>query len=459
MAREKRSLDIVNGNLFRNFLIFAPPLMLSNLLQCMFRAADTVVVGHFSGENALAAVGSTTMLLSIFTWSLGGLSSGADVVASQLFGQKNEDGIRKTVSTGISIALICGIGCLLLGQLFGKAFLQLIGVPANIMGQALLYIRIFLFCMPFMALYNFGAALIRSSGDTRRPTVYLSVGGALNLVLNVLFVAGFGWDVAGVAIASVIAQMLSTGLVLFHLLRIEGVLHLDLRSLRIDGVIAKKILTIGIPSAVQSMMFSISNIVVQAAVNSFGELAIAGNTAAISLEEFMYVTLSAVSQTCVTFTGYNVGAGKPSNVKKVLAMTMGLAIGLSLVTGGIEVLLGPQLLSIYSDNPSVIAAGMCRMRGVVLFMFLNAIMDVFTCSMRGMGTSAVPSAITVVGICGIRVLFVKTVFAKARDLQLLYYCFPLSWVVTSSVQAVFWILVFRRLFAKKNSNGDRQTSC
>lgn len=454
MTKPKHTLDIVNGNMFRNFLIFAPPLMISNLLQCMFRAADTVVVGHYSGDNALAAVGSTTMLLSIFTWSLGGFSAGTDVITSQLFGQKNEEGVKKSVHTSISIALITGLCCLVLGQLFGKAFLQLIGVPAAILGQAVLYIRIFLFVMPFMAFYNFGAALIRSSGDTKRPTIYLSIGGALNLVLNVLFVAVFGWGVAGVAIASVISQMLSAGLVLRHLMTTRGVLHLDLSSLTIEPFIAKRILVIGLPSALQSMMFSISNIFVQSAVNSFGELAIAGNTAAMSLEEFMYVTLSAVCQACVTFTGYNVGAGRPENVRKVLFMTMTIAVSLSFLTGCLEMFFGRELISIYTTNPQAIEAGMCRMRGVVFFMFLNAIMDVFTSSMRGMGTSAVPSAITVVGICGIRVLYIRTIFRVYNTLQTVYWCFPISWVITSAVQAIFWVVVFRRLLLNRKDSAE-----
>lgn len=437
---------MVNGPLLANIWRFAVPLMLTNFLQMLFNAADTVIVGRFAGEQALAAVGATGSLCFLLISLFNGLSIGSNVLIARYLGAKNHDHVKKAVHTAITLAGISGILLSGLGFFLSKPMLQLMSTPSDIIDLSELYMRIYFFGTFFGLIYNFGASILRAKGDTKRPLYFLGISGVTNVVLNMLFVIVFDMSVAGVAIATVISQAISTVLVCITLMKEQDSTHLNLKELGVDGEMAWNIIKIGVPAGIQGMVFSLSNVVVQSSINSFDSSTIvAGNSAGANIENFVYIGVMAFTQACITFTSQNIGAGNYKRVKNIFTTTMILTIIASGTLGLLVTYFGEFFLGFYTSEAAVIEAGMIRMKWVGLFLVINGILDVFVASMRGMGYSTLPTIVMVVGICGVRLGWLWTVFPMFRQLQVIYMCFPISWTITSIIQCFFWIQCHRKL--------------
>ncbi len=440
-----KQIDMVSGPLIRNIFRFSVPIMLADLLEVFFNSADAMIVGRFSGASSLAAVGAASPALVLFTWSLSGLALGANVLAAQLIGEGKKDQIEKAVHTAMWIAAVCGTLVSCFGVLAAPVILKWMGVPPDIMSLSALYMRIYFLCCLPIAVFSFGAALMRASGNSRTPTVYLGISGALNVILNMFFVIVLHMDVAGVAIASVISQTLSAVLIVASLLKDEGSLRLEPSRLRCEKNCAKEIFRIGVPSALQNSLFMFTNIAVQTSINSFGTTAVAANSAANAVEEYVYIALEGFAQASVTFTGQNAGAGNYSRIRHILITTalfagiFGALIGCGGYAGG------PFFLSFFTTEKEVMETGMIRLAIVTRFLFLNGVMDCFVASIRGMGYSLLPTVITMTGIMGFRILYIMTWFQSHHTLDTLYLCFPLSWLITLAAQAVLWIIVYRKI--------------
>ncbi len=449
---KNRSLDMVNGPLLKNVIIFAIPLMFSTFLQMLFNAADTVIVGKFAGEEALAAVGANGSLIFLMTSLFNGLAVGTNVIVAKSIGAGDKDRIGKSVHTSICVALISGIFLSIVGIVFAPVFLRLMNTPEDIIDLSVLYMRIYFSGTVFMLVYNFGGAILRSKGDTKRPLYFLATAGVLNVVLNLFMVVVLEMSVAGVAIATVISQALSAFLVCRALVVDDDDTHLDIKKLRIHGASLKELLHIGVPAGLQGAVFAIANVVIQSSINSFDSTAIvAGNAAGANIEGFVYIGCGSFSNACVTFMSQNVGARRFDKVLKIFGTTMILAI---VAAGTLSVLVylnGPVLLSLYTDSPEVVEVGMIRTRGVALLLFLNGVLDVFVSSLRGLGYSLGPTLIMIGGICGVRLLWIWLYFPAHRSLGVLYFCFPLSWIVSSVIECVFLLTVYNKVIKKKIS--------
>lgn len=431
--------------IFPVFLRFALPIMISSLFQRLFNAADSVIVGRFSGSAALAAVGGTSPIVSLFSWGLMGLSVGADVTVSNMFGRKDQDGVRRAVHTAYAIAIYAGLLAALTGIFCSGLILSFMKVPEEIFDWSVLYLRIYSIGLFFNVIYNFGAACLRSGGDSKRPTFYMMSAGLLNVVLNLLLVCIFHMGVAGVAIATAVSQLFAAFLVTITLLHDKGLIRLYPSMIRADRKIAKQIIAIGLPSLVQNSMFCLSNMVIQGSINSFGSLTIAANSAATAIEDFVYVGTACVSQSCVTFTGQNNGAGNWKNVKKVLMISVASTTCLAFTIGLLDNLFAKQLLGFFSTDAEIIRLGIIRLRYVAIPLFLNGVLEVFACSLRGMGSSLIPMITSLTGICGVRLLYIFTIFPIYKTLPCLYLCYPLSWIVTTIFLFLFWIRHYRTL--------------
>lgn len=389
MARTGRyEIDMCSGKLLPKILTFALPLMCSSVLQLLFNAADIVVVGKFAGDNSLAAVGSNAALINLMVNLFVGLSVGANILAARYTGAGNREGLRQTVHTSMLLALLSGILLAVVGVITARPLLHLMQVPDSILPLAALYLRIYFLGMPAAMLYNFGAALLRSVGDTRRPLYYLIAAGIVNVALNLLLVIVFQLDVAGVAIATVVSQCLSAFLVVRCLMHEEGDIRLELRELRITLPRLGQILEIGIPSGIQGVAFSLSNVIIQASINGFGETVISGNTAASNIEGFIYVACNAFCQANMAFTSQNYGAGKLERLKPIALCSAACSASVAVIGGMLCWLFGPQLLHIYSNSDTVVAAGMARIAIMFPLYILCGLMDVIVGSIRG---TAIPS--------------------------------------------------------------------
>ena len=444
-----RSVDMVNGPLLQNMLIFSVPLMLTNLLQMMFNAADTVVVGRFAGQQALAAVGSTGSLCGLIISLFTGLSVGSNVLIARYLGSGDHDKIEKSVHTSMTMAIICGVFLTVIGFFVSKPLLEMMATPADIINLSELYMRIYFVGTFFMLIYNFGSAILRSKGDTKRPLFFLCISGITNMILNIVFVVVFEMSVAGVALATVISQALAAVLVCVTLVKEIDSTHLDFKQLRIDGPMALDIIRIGVPAGLQGVVYSISNVVVQSSINSFGSSAIvAGNSAANNVENFVYIGMGAFTQACITFTSQNVGANNLGRVKDIYKQSMFLTIASSVGIGFLAWYFGEFFLGFYTTDAAVIEAGMVRLLWVTMPLVLNGILDVFVCSMRGMGYSTMPTILMLVGICGVRLTWLWTVFPTHRSLDVIYMCYPLSWTVTSAILGILWVRCYRDMMKK-----------
>jgi len=448
MMSDKKSLqmDMVHGPLLKNIIEFAVPMMLASMLQMMFSAADTIIVGKFAGELALAAVGATGSLCFLLVSLFNGLSAGSNVVIATLLGKQDEEGVQKAVHTSITMATVGGILMAFVGFFLAKPMLHMMATPSDIIDLSTLYMRLYFVGCIFMFVYNFGSSILRSKGDTKRPMYYLAISGALNVALNVFFVVVLKISVAGVAIATVISQAVAACLTCARLMRDQDVTHLDLKKLGIDTHIAWEIIRIGVPAGIQGMVFSLSNVVIQSSINSFNSSTIvAGNSAGNSVEGFVYIGMMAFSQAAITFTGQNVGAKNFGRVKSIMYITMLLSCIGSLTLGFGVWYFGDFFLGLYTNEPLVIEVGMIRLTWVALPLVLNGILDIFICSMRGMGHSTFPTIVMIVGICGIRFLWLGTYFLTHRTLEAIYMCFPVSWTITSIILGILWVYCYKKL--------------
>lgn len=449
-AKGRYEIDMCNGPILPKMLRFALPLMLSSILQLLFNAADVVVVGRFAGDNSLAAVGSTTSLVNLLVNFFIGLSVGANITAARFRGAGDKEGLRQTVHTSMLVGLISGIFLTVLGTSLAGTLLGWMQSPPAVRELAALYLRIYFLGMPAALLYNFGAAMLRATGDTKRPLYFLLAAGVLNVALNLFLVIVCHMGVAGVAIATVVSQVVSAALVVLCLLRHPGDIRLDLRQLRIWPQRLKEILRIGMPAGLQSVLFSLSNVVIQSSINGFGETVIAGSAAAGNIEGFVYVCMNAFYQANISFTSQNIGAGRYERIRPILLRAVACVFVVGLAVSSLAVVFGPQLLGIYSDSPDVIAAGMERMMVICLPYVLCGLMEVTAGSLRGIGYSVLPMLITMLGACGLRLLWVATVFQlpSLHTVQTVYFSYPISWVLTTAAQLISFAIAWKRLRRK-----------
>ena len=448
MKNNKYEIDMCNGSIMDKLISFSLPLMLSSILQLMFNAVDIIVVGRFSGSQALAAVGSTTALINIFTNLFIGISLGANVLAARYYAAGRDKEMSETVHTAITLALISGVVMAFVGLIFAKGALELMGTPEDVIRLSTLYMRIYFLGMPFFMLYNYGAAILRAVGDTKRPLIFLIISGCANAVLNMTLVIIFHLGVAGVAIGTVISQMISCVLVLRCLYRSEGSYQLRFSKLTIKSAYLKPIFQVGIPAGIQSTVINFSNALLQSSVNSFGSTAMAGYTAANNVLGFLYVSVNAITQACMSFTSQNYGVGKYKRMDRVLFDCLILTVGVAGVLGGGAYLFGAQIMRIYTQDPEVIACGLDILAITTVPYFLCGIMDLFPGALRGMGYSAVPMILSVIGTVGTRIFWIFAAFPQHRSLYFLFISYPGSWAATIVMQVICFYFVRKRCINK-----------
>ena len=449
--KTKRSyeIDMCSGPLFSKIVLFALPLMVSGVLQLLFNAADIIVVGRFAGSQSMAAVGSNGSLINLMVNVFIGLSIGANVLVARYYGARDEKNLEETVHTAMVIAVVGGLLLIAVGELLTKPILILMGSPEDVLPLAVLYMKIYFLGMPGTLVYNFGSAILRAVGDTRRPLYFLLTAGVVNVIFNLIFVIAFSMDVAGVGWATVISQYISAALVLRCLIQTEADYRLELSKLRVVKHKLCAIIQIGLPAGLQGAIFSISNVLIQSSINSFGELAVAGNSAAANIEGFIYVAMNSFYQSAQTFTSQNVGARKYDRINKVLLNCLVMVAITGLVLGNGAYFFGGQLLGIYlPGNEAAIAYGIARMGVIAVTYCLCGVMDVLSGSLRGMGESVLPMVVSMIGSCLLRVIWICTVFAHFHSLRVLYYSYPISWILTESVHLICYFYVRRRLIQR-----------
>ncbi len=439
-------IDMLNGSLWDKLLIFAMPIAASSLLQQLFNSADVAVVGRFAGHTAQAAVGSTGPLVNLFINFFVGLSIGANAVIARKIGRGEEESVQKALHCAMAIALISGVAVALVANGIVKPALALLRMPADVVDQATLYLRIYFAGVPFIMVYNFGAAILRSKGDSRRPLYVLMAAGVLNVVLNLLLVVVFHLDVAGVAIATVVSNALSSGLVVRFLLKEDRPFRLYPRRIALDWRSLSLILAIGVPAGVQGMAFSLSNLCVQYAVNSFGPATMAGSVIAWYYEIFAYFTISAFSQASVTFTSQNYGAGKVERCKRIFRLCLGLSLAFSGSMTVVYILAPRALIGIYSTDEAVIAAALIRMKYAAALAWMNSFYESGGSSLRAMGCSVVPAVIILIGTCLFRVIWVLVLFPLFPHFRTLMLVYPATWIVTGAAMMAAYFVLRRKLF-------------
>ena len=445
MKTQKYEMDMCNGPVLKKMLIYSVPLMLSGILSLLFNAADIIVVGRFAGKEALAAVGSTGSLINLLTNLFLGLSVGVNVLVARYFGSKQHNKLKETVHSAVAIAAMAGFVLTIIGLIFAKPALLLMGSPEDVIEQAALYLRIYFCGMPIMLLYNFGSAILRAIGDTRRPLYYLTLAGVVNVVLNLIFVICFHMGVAGVAVATVISWLISCILTLLALIRSEGDYRLIPSEIRLHKDPLIKIVQIGVPAGVQGTLFAFSNVLIQSSINSFGSVVMAGNTAAANLEGFVYTAMNAVYQATISFTGQNYGAMKLRRIGKILRNGMLIVLSVGLIGVLLMLTFGDKLLLLYSTDPEVIEIGMLRLKYLMTLYFLCGMMEVASGSMRGMGHAVLPTLVALSGACAFRVIWVLTIFAHFRTLECLFISYPISWILTILAHLLCFMIVYRKL--------------
>ena len=454
--------DMTRGNLWKQILVFSLPLMASNLLQVLFNMSDIAVVGQFAGSHALGSVGSTATLAALYSGFLIGMGAGVNVLTARFIGAREEENTRQTVHTAAVVCL--GLGLILMALCFSLArpLLTLLGTKDELIDGAILYLRIYAFGLPAMALYNFGSAVLTATGDTKRPLLFLSIAGGLNICLNLFFVIVCHMSVDGVATATVISQYISLFLVVRCLCRSEGLSHLELKEIRLDKEESIRMIQIGFPAGLQSMLFSISNVLVQSSVNSFGASVVAANTAAASIEGFVYTAMNSVFHAAITFTSQNLGAGRIDRIKKVLTacLTTVLMIGLPLCLTCF--LFGRQLLSIYVSSADatyedVIRYGLVRLHRFGSLYFLCGLMEVMCGMVRGLGKTWLPMFVTGVGACLSRIVWIYTIFQIHHTPEILYWSYPMSWILTLVLHSVCFFVIYRQYERKLAGNTPAAT--
>ena len=450
MKNNKYEIDMCNGTLMDKLISFSLPLMLSGILQLLFNAVDIIVVGRFTGSQALAAVGSTTALINIFTNLFIGISLGANVLAARFYASGKEKEMSETVHTSITLALISGLVMALAGVLLARFALNLMGTPNDVIDQSVLYMRIYFLGMPFFMLYNYGAAILRAVGDTKRPLFFLVISGMTNAVLNLILVIVFHMGVAGVAIGTIVSQLISSILVLRCLYTSNTSYRLYFSKLGIKTQYLKQIFQVGIPAGIQSTVINLSNALLQSSVNSFGSVAMAGYTAANNIFGFLYMSVNAVTQSCMSFTSQNYGVKKLKRMDRVLLDCMILSVCVALTLGCGAYFFGPELLKIYTSEADVIRCGVEVLAFTTVPYFCCGIMDLLPGALRGMGHSGVPMILSIIGTVGTRIVWIFGLFPAHRSLSFLFISYPVSWILTILMQAVCFYFVRKHVHQSVN---------
>lgn len=447
---KKYGIDMCNGPILMKMLMFTLPLICSSVLQLLFNAADVIVVGRFAGDNSLAAVGSTGSLSNLFVNFFMGLSVSANVLVARYYGAKHERDLSKTVHSSIAISLISGIILAILGIALSPTLLRMMQTPEKILPLATVYLRIYFVGMPAMMLYNFGAAILRAIGDTKRPLYFLIIAGVVNVTFNLFFVIVLKWDVFGVGLATTISQIISAALVLRCLMKDETGIRVELKKIRVYKDKLLKILQLGLPAGLQSTLFSVSNVIIQSSINGFGEVVVAGNAAANNIEGFIYAAMNALYQASITFTSQNVGAGKYKRIHRIMFIAQACVITVGLVFGVGSYLGGPVLLRLYTTSNDVVKAGMVRLGIVGLTYVLCGVMEVVVGSLRGMGYAVFPMIVSLVGSCLLRIVWLQTIFKVDRfhNIETVYIIYPITWIITTTAHYIMYFVVTRK-FSKK----------
>ena len=444
MRGKTHEIEMCEGPIFSKLVVFAIPVVLSGVLQLLFNAADVIVVGRFAGNEALAAVGSTSSLINLLVNLFMGLSVGTNVMVARYCGADSKKDVEQTVHTAILAALICGVILIFVGLFFTRPMLVLMGSPEEVLPLSAIYLKIFFLGMPAMMVYNFGSAILRAVGDTSRPMWYLIAAGILNVCLNLFFVIVCNLSVVGVALATSISQVLSATLIVITLIREKGVCHLDLHKLRIHKDKLMQLIRVGLPAGMQGTIFSISNVLIQSSINSFGATAMAGNTAASSIEGFVYVAMNAFHQTAISFVSQNYGARKWQRIRRISFYCIGMVTVVGLILGVGAYVLAHPLLSIYSTEEEVIRYGIVRLGYICAPYFLCGIMDTLVGIIRGLGYSIMPMIVSLIGACGFRILWIYTIFAYNRTMSCLYISYPISWAITAGTHLICLMWVVRK---------------
>ncbi|MBR3819887.1 MAG: MATE family efflux transporter [Clostridia bacterium] len=448
--KSRYSLDMTSGPFLKKIMIFSVPLILTGILQLAYNTADVIVVGRFVGKEALAAVGSTGSLVNLFLNVFLGLSMGSGVMVARHIGARDDRRVSESVHTSMLLSVICGLLIGLIGFFFSGNMLKLMKVPDDVLDLATLYLKVYFIGSPGLLAYNFGASVVRSTGDTKRPLFILGVSGLVNVVLNVVLIVVFKFGVEGVAIATVVSQYLSAIMITVYLLRINNSCRLNIRNIHIDKTELIQILKLGLPAGIQSSLFSISNVIIQSSVNSFGSVAMAGIAAGSNYDSYIYTGTNAVAQTTMTFTSQNIGAKKVENIGKVFRYCIFFALSIGVVFGFAGTVFSDEIVGFFSDDAGVIQIGAERMRLVLPFYFFCSLMDVAASQIRGMGKSVEPMIVSLIGACGIRVFWVFFILPLDKTLINLYWSYPVSWMITFFAQFIMYFILKRKII--KNNN-------
>lgn len=452
MSKGRYSIDMTTGKLLPKIISFTIPLMLTGLLQIVYNAADAIIVGRFAGSLSLAAVGATSSLVHLSLNIFLGLATGSGVIAAKHIGAGNASSVHRTVHTSMLLALVSGIAIALLGFVLSPFALRAMDIPDDVFPLSVTYLRIFFLGTPASMLYNFGAAALRATGDSKRPLYILTFSGVVNVVLNLIFVIFFKMNVAGVALATIISQLVSAVFVLYILINANSVIRLSLRKMRFYKAELLDIIRIGVPMGIQGSLFSLSNVIIQSSINSFGAAAIAGNTASSNIDSVIHICCNSVSQSATTFTSQNYGAGQIKRIRRIYFNCVGLTVVIAAICCAFLLTFGTQVLGIFSTDPAVVDMGLVRMRLFAITYVFNSILDVTTGQMRGLGKSVAPMLVTMAGVCGLRIVWVYTVFRAFRSMQVLYLSYPVSWAVTGAVLLVMYIITFRKILRRSEGN-------
>ena len=438
-------MDMIHGSLGDKIIRFALPVAATGILQQLFNAADIAVIGRFVGKEAMAAVGSNNSLIGLMVTMFGGIAMGANVVIARSTGQANREGIRNAVHTSILIAFVGGMIMTVIGELIARPLLHWMGVPEEIFGEALRYIRIYFAGLPVIFLYNFESAIFRSQGDTRTPLICLTISGVLNVVMNVFFVVVLHMTVDGVALATVLANLISSGLLLVMLMRSQSAIRVQWSGFSYQPRVIGTILRIGAPAGLQGMVFSLSNLCIQSAINSLGADVIAASAAAFNVEIFAYFVLNSFGQACTTFVGQNRGAGDLERCRKTTRICMGQDMIFTAVISALILLSGHALLRIFNTDPEVVRLGYTRILILISAELVNVVIEILSGAMRGHGQSLIPAVVSLAGICGVRIIWVYTVFPFSRTFNTIMAAYPISWTITAVVLVVAYFMMMRKI--------------
>lgn len=440
------------GALFPKIISFAFPLMITGLLQIVYNAADIMVVGKFAGSLSLAAVGATVTLVNLMLNIFLGLSMGSGVVVAKHIGAGDNASVHRTVHTSMLLSLVSGIVIGILGVIISPFALEAMDTPADIAELSTLYLRIYFCGAPANMVFNFGASVLRATGDSKRPLYILTATGIINVLLNLLFVIKFNMHVAGVAVATIASQYISAVCIIFIFVKTNSNIHLSFKKLRLYKEELLDIIKIGIPAGLHGSLFSLSNVIIQSSINSFGAAAIAGNTTAGNIDSVIFTCCNTISQTATTFTSQNYGAGQFKRIRRIYFNCLGVSTMIAVIFGAILLLFGEPILKVFSSDPEVIECGLLRLRFFALTYIINCFLDVTTGQMRGLGKSVIPMIVTMVGVCGLRVLWVFTIFREYRSLLVLYFSYPISWFITGIVMIIMYAVTFRKISQRSVNN-------